>query len=115
MGGRNEVTIDLGHLAGFVTLAATLPSFHAIPTAGLILLLGVDRFMKLIGNGVETIAIAKWEGAFDRAAVDAVIAEQAGRFPTGSLLSLTKPSTSQTSKCSETGEQNAYLRRLRSY
>lgn len=28
MAGRNEVTIDLGHLAGFVTLAATLPSFH---------------------------------------------------------------------------------------
>ncbi len=44
-----------------------------MPVAGLVLLLGVDRFMNearavtnLIGNAVATIAIAKWEGAFDR-------------------------------------------------
>jgi aerobic C4-dicarboxylate transport protein len=59
--------------AGFVTLAATLSSFHTVPVAGLVLLLGVDRFMNearavtnLIGNGVATIAVAKWDGAFDR-------------------------------------------------
>ncbi|MDE1148182.1 MAG: cation:dicarboxylase symporter family transporter [Azospirillaceae bacterium] len=58
--------------AGFVTLAATLSSIHVVPVAGLVLLLGVDRFMNearavtnLIGNAVATIAIAKWEGAFD--------------------------------------------------
>ncbi|GJE10088.1 C4-dicarboxylate transporter DctA [Methylobacterium longum] len=58
--------------AGFVTLAATLSSIHTVPVAGLVLLLGVDRFMNearavtnLIGNAVATIAIAKWEGAFD--------------------------------------------------
>lgn len=74
--------------AGFVTLAATLSSFHAIPIAGLVLLLGVDRFMNearavvnLIGNGVATIAIAKWEGALDRETVEAVIAEQRGDIP----------------------------------
>ncbi|WP_315857851.1 hypothetical protein [Rhizobium leguminosarum] len=32
----------------------------------------------LISNGVATIAIAKWEGALDRATVEAVIAEQRG-------------------------------------
>jgi aerobic C4-dicarboxylate transport protein len=71
--------------AGFVTLAATLSSFHTIPVAGLVLLLGVDRFMNearavvnLIGNGIATIAIAKWEGALDQSAVRAVIAEQRG-------------------------------------
>jgi aerobic C4-dicarboxylate transport protein len=60
--------------AGFVTLAATLSSIHTVPVAGLVLLLGVDRFMNearavtnLIGNAIATIAIAKWEGAFDRA------------------------------------------------
>ncbi|GJE69014.1 C4-dicarboxylate transporter DctA [Methylorubrum podarium] len=60
--------------AGFVTLAATLSSIHTVPVAGLVLLLGVDRFMNearavtnLIGNAVATIAVAKWEGAFDRA------------------------------------------------
>jgi aerobic C4-dicarboxylate transport protein len=74
--------------AGFVTLAATLSSFHEIPIAGLVLLLGVDRFMNearavvnLIGNGVATIAIAKWGGALDRRTVEAVIAEQHGEIP----------------------------------
>ena len=57
--------------AGFVTLAATLSSIHTVPVAGLVLLLGVDRFMNearavtnLIGNAVATIAVAKWDGAF---------------------------------------------------
>ena len=61
--------------AGFVTLAATLGSMHAIPVAGLVLLLGIDRFLNearaitnLIGNGLATIAVAKWEGAFDEGA-----------------------------------------------
>ena len=60
--------------AGFVTLAATLGSIPAIPVAGLVLLLGVDRFLNearaitnLVGNGLATIAVAKWEGAFDAA------------------------------------------------
>jgi len=58
--------------SGFVTLAATLAAFPAIPVAGLTLLLGVDRFMSearaitnLIGNAVATMAIARWDGALD--------------------------------------------------
>lgn len=59
--------------AVFVTLAPTLESVHTIPVTGLVLLLlGVDRFLNearaitgLIGNGLATIAVAKWEGAFD--------------------------------------------------
>jgi len=58
--------------AGFVTLAATLGAMHRIPAAGLVLLLGVDQFtnaaravVNIIGNGVATIVIARWEGAFD--------------------------------------------------
>jgi aerobic C4-dicarboxylate transport protein len=57
---------------GFITLAATLSAFPAIPVAGLALLLGVDRFMSearaitnLIGNGVATMVIARWEGVLD--------------------------------------------------
>ncbi len=72
----------------FVTLAATLSTFPDIPAAGLVLLLGVDRFMNearavtsLIGNGVATIAIAKWEGALDAETVRTVIAEQKGEVP----------------------------------
>lgn len=59
--------------AGFVTLAATLGSMHTIPVSGLVLLLGVYRFLNearaitnLIGNGLATIAVTKWEGAFDQ-------------------------------------------------
>ena len=70
--------------AGFVTLAATLTTFPAIPLVGLVLLLGVDRFLNearavtnLIGNGVATIAIAKWEGAFDRAQATRAFEEDA--------------------------------------
>ena len=57
---------------GFITLAATLSTTHTIPVAGLALLLGIDRFMSearaitnLIGNGVATVVIAKWEGGLD--------------------------------------------------
>ena len=57
---------------GFITLAATLSSVGKVPVAGLTLLLGVDRFMSearaitnLIGNGVATVVVARWEKAFD--------------------------------------------------
>ncbi len=57
---------------GFITLAATLSALGTIPVAGITLLLGVDRFMSemrtvtnLIGNGVATIVIARWENEFD--------------------------------------------------
>jgi aerobic C4-dicarboxylate transport protein len=74
--------------AGFVTLAATLSSVGTVPVTGLVLLLGVDRFMNearavtnLIGNGIATIAIAKWDGALDQAMVQEVINEQNGTAP----------------------------------
>lgn len=58
--------------SGFITLAATLSSVGHIPVAAMALILGVDRFMSearaltnIIGNGVATIAIAKWENALD--------------------------------------------------
>jgi aerobic C4-dicarboxylate transport protein len=67
--------------AGFVTLAATLSVIPEIPLVGLVLLLGVDRFLNearavtnLIGNGIGTLAIAKWDGAFDQATADREIA-----------------------------------------
>jgi aerobic C4-dicarboxylate transport protein len=59
---------------GFITLAATLSSLGTVPVAGITLLLGVDRFMSqmrsltnLIGNGVATVVVAKWEHEFDHA------------------------------------------------
>jgi aerobic C4-dicarboxylate transport protein len=59
---------------GFITLAATLSAVHTLPVAGMALLLGVDRFMSearaitnLIGNGVATMVVARWDGALDLA------------------------------------------------
>ena len=64
--------------AGFVTLAATLSTMHQIPVAGLVLLLGVERFVNaaramvnIIGNSVAAIVVAKWEGAFNAAQASA--------------------------------------------
>ena len=55
--------------AGFVTLAATLAVVPGIPVESLALLVGIDRFMSecraitnLIGNGVATVVISRWEG-----------------------------------------------------
>jgi len=57
---------------GFITLSATLQAVGTVPVAGLTLLLGVDRFMSemraltnLVGNGVATIVVAKWEKELD--------------------------------------------------
>src|ERR671921_349726 len=58
--------------SGFIVLAATLASIGTVPVASIALILGVDRFMSearaltnLIGNGVATIVVAKWENALD--------------------------------------------------
>jgi aerobic C4-dicarboxylate transport protein len=66
---------------GFITLAATLSTTGHVPVAGLALLLGIDRFMSearaitnLIGNGVATMVVARWEGALDLARAQAVLA-----------------------------------------
>jgi Na+/H+-dicarboxylate symporter len=63
-----------------VTLAATLASMNKIPLAGMALLLGVDRFVNqaravtnLIGNGVATIVVSRWEKAFDEKQANAVL------------------------------------------
>ena len=69
--------------AGFVTLAATLSTMDKIPVAGLALLLGVDRFINaaravtnLIGNGIATLVIARWENALDEKQASAVLNQQ---------------------------------------
>jgi len=66
--------------SGFITLAATLATMDNIPVAGMVLLLGVDRFMSearaitnTIGNAVGTMAIAKWVGALDSARMNQVL------------------------------------------
>lgn len=63
--------------SGFIVLAATLQTMNVIPNEVLLVALStvfaIDRFMSearaitnLIGNGVATVVIAKWEGALDK-------------------------------------------------
>jgi len=54
--------------AAFIALVATLTVIPTIPVAGMALILGIDRFMSMfralinmIGNGVATIVVARWE------------------------------------------------------
>ena len=74
--------------AGFVALAASLASMHKIPLSGLVLLVGIDRFLNearaitnLIGNGVATIAVSKWEGALDLEQMKRAFAASAAGLP----------------------------------
>jgi len=57
---------------GFVTLAAILASVPSIPIQSLALLVGIDKFMSecraltnVIGNGVATIVVSRWEKELD--------------------------------------------------
>jgi aerobic C4-dicarboxylate transport protein len=66
--------------AAFVVLAATLASVGTIPVESVALILGVHRLMSegltptnLIGNGVATIVIAKWENALDERRLQQVL------------------------------------------
>jgi len=58
--------------AGFVALAATLPTLGILPVGGLALLLGVERFMSeiravtnLFSNIFATVVVARWMGELD--------------------------------------------------
>jgi len=60
--------------ASFIALVGTLMVIPTIPVAGMALILGVDRFMSMgratvnmIGNGVASVVVARWEGELDRA------------------------------------------------
>jgi aerobic C4-dicarboxylate transport protein len=74
--------------SGFITLAATLASMGKIPVAGMVLLLGVDRFMSearaitnTIGNAVGTLAIARWVGDLDQTRVRQVLDGEISPIP----------------------------------
>jgi aerobic C4-dicarboxylate transport protein len=58
--------------ASFIALVGTLSVVPTIPVAGMALILGIDRFLSMfravvnmIGNGVATLVLARWEGELD--------------------------------------------------
>jgi aerobic C4-dicarboxylate transport protein len=71
--------------AGFVTLAATLSVVPTIPMVALATIVGIDRFMSecraitnIIGNGVATLAVARWEGELDMDQLQSELAKPHG-------------------------------------
>jgi aerobic C4-dicarboxylate transport protein len=59
--------------AAFVMLTSTLLVFPLIPVSGMVLILGIHRFMgtglaivNTIGNGVAAVVVSAWEGELDR-------------------------------------------------
>jgi aerobic C4-dicarboxylate transport protein len=86
--------------AGFITLAATLAVVPTIPLTGMVLILGIDRFMSecraltnIVGNGVASVVVSAWEKELDRAqlkralsrevVIDAAVKESEATRPAG--------------------------------
>ncbi len=70
--------------SGFITLAATLAVVPTIPLVGIVLILGIDRFMSearsvvnFIGNGVAGLALSRWQGEVSAAMVQQRLAVSA--------------------------------------
>jgi aerobic C4-dicarboxylate transport protein len=65
--------------ASFIALVGTLAVVPSVPVAGMALILGIDRFMSearalvnMIGNGVATVVMARWEGELSRDKLDVI-------------------------------------------
>ena len=63
--------------AAFIALVGTLMVIPTIPVAGMAIILGIDRFMSMfralvnmIGNGVATLVVARWEREVDPESLD---------------------------------------------
>ncbi len=76
---------------GFVTLAAILTAVPSIPIQALAILVGIDKFMSecraltnVIGNGVATVVVSRWEGELDTAKLRDTMASpvESGEEPT---------------------------------
>jgi aerobic C4-dicarboxylate transport protein len=67
---------------GFVTLAAILAAVPSIPVESLALLVGIEKFMSecraltnVVGNGVATLVVSRWQGELDIAKMNEVMAQ----------------------------------------
>jgi aerobic C4-dicarboxylate transport protein len=74
--------------AAFVMLTSTLMVFPLIPVSGMVLLLGIHRFMgtglaivNTIGNGVATLVISAWEHELDRSRLAAEMSQRQNSAP----------------------------------
>lgn len=69
--------------SGFIVLASSLMTLGTIPPAGVILILGIDKFMNegraiinMIGNAVATLLISRWYGNLNTAQLKHILSEK---------------------------------------
>ena len=79
--------------SGFIVLAATLSIIPGIPVAALAVIFGIDRFMSmgraltnLVGNGVATIVVSRWENELDKEKLTAELNAGPDRKPATETL-----------------------------
>ena len=75
--------------ASLVVVAATVPMF-GLPAAGILLIMGVDQILDMgrtvtnvLGNGLATAAVARWQGEMQEGTEDLVEEPAAVALPTG--------------------------------
>jgi aerobic C4-dicarboxylate transport protein len=78
---------------GFVTLAAVLSAVPSVPVQALAVLVGIDKFMSecraitnVVGNGVATLVVSRWEGELDPATLRALMSDAARPAASESIL-----------------------------
>jgi aerobic C4-dicarboxylate transport protein len=69
--------------AAFIALVGTLMVIPTIPVAGMAVILGIDRFLSMfralvnmIGNGVATLVVARWERELDPKSLRTALSQQ---------------------------------------
>ncbi|CEG57246.1 C4-dicarboxylate transporter DctA [Legionella fallonii] len=69
--------------SGFIVLASSLAAIGTIPVAGVVIILGVDRFMSsgrsltnMIGNAIAALLISKWQKSIDMGRIHEKLAQQ---------------------------------------
>ncbi|KTD42470.1 C4-dicarboxylate transporter DctA [Legionella quateirensis] len=69
--------------SGFIVLASSLATIGHIPAAGVVLVLGIDKFMNegrsiinMTGNAIATIIISTWQHSFDYKQAQSILKEQ---------------------------------------
>lgn len=69
--------------SGFIVLASSLATIGHIPAAGVVLVLGIDKFMNegrsiinMTGNAIATVIISKWQNSFNWEQAKMVLQEQ---------------------------------------
>ena len=78
--------------SGFIVLASSLATIGYIPVAGIVLILGIDKFMNegraiinMLGNAITTIIISAWQKALNEEQVRRVLKEER-RVPKASFV-----------------------------